>query len=193
MRHGKRRTRLNRKSAHRKSTLNLMAKSLFISQSIKTTMAKAKQGRRVAEKLIQTAKQNSIFARRLVFSVLRDETVTKKLFDKIVPLFSGRNGGYTRIIPLKYRRGDGANIVILELTEKIKEDKPLKAKAKKGKKEAPAKTSDKPEPKQAPKKEIPEDKKIAFDAAQKSKAENENKKIPKKSFFKKFFKRKTGM
>ncbi|MFH1380726.1 MAG: 50S ribosomal protein L17, partial [Candidatus Omnitrophota bacterium] len=111
MRHRKRRTKFGRQSSHRKATLKSLAISVFLHQRIKTTHTKAKEARRVVESLITMAKTNSIAARRNVFSVLGDETLVKKLFTEIAPLFSKRKGGYTRIIPYNFRKGDGASMV----------------------------------------------------------------------------------
>ena len=134
MRHRKRRTRLGRQSAHRIASLANIAKSVLERQRIKTTHAKAKEGRRLVEKLITIAKDDSLAARRRAFRVLRDKTLVRKLFKEIVPLFKDRSSGYTRIIPFNFRKGDGASIVFLELTEKKIENKPKTVKkAKKGK------------------------------------------------------------
>lgn len=202
MRHRKRRTRFNRTDAHRKATLAMIAKSLFIHQSIKTTIVKAKEARRVAENLITLAKKNDVSARRRVFSVLRDRGVTQRLFKEITPLFANRIGGYTRIIPLKYRRGDGAKLVILELTEKIKESQPKKKpilprqglEEKTPKKELAKKAKPMPEiPKAAPqvKPEVKEQK--VTEDVKKEKSKKEEKKIEKKRFFTRFFRRRTNM
>lgn len=197
MRHRKRRTRFNRTEAHRKATLAMIAKSLFIHQSIKTTLVKAKEARRVAEKLITLAKKNDVSARRSVFSVLRDRDVTQRLFKEITPLFANRIGGYTRIIPLNYRRGDGAKLVILELTEKIKEKEPKKkpkAEEKRPEKELAKKWKPMPEVHKAGpevKPEVKEQKVI--EEVKKEKAKKIEKKIEKKSFFTRFFRRRTKM
>lgn len=196
MRHRKRRTRLNRTDAHRKATLAMIAKSLFIHQSIKTTLAKAKEVRRVAENLITLAKKNDVSAKRSVFSVLRDRGVTQKLFKEITPLFTDRIGGYTRIIPLNYRRGDGAKLVILELTEKIKEKEPKKKpkEEKKPKKELVKKGKPMPEVHKAGPEIEPEVKEQkVIEEVKKEKAKKEEKKIEKKRFFTRFFRRRTKM
>lgn len=199
MRHRNIKSRLNRHDAHRKATLALMAKAMFIHQSIKTTYAKAKVARKLIERLITTAKHDSVNARRKVFSVIRDEDVVARLFKEIAPLFSKRIGGYTRIISLKNRRGDGAEIVLLELVEKVKEAKPeKKAKLKKEKKtktEDTKKEHEKPEEhhKAVPevKQEIKEERVV--EDVKKDRARKEDKKVEDKGFFKKFFRRKQGM
>jgi large subunit ribosomal protein L17 len=129
MRHQKARLQFNRFTSWRKATLQSLARSILIYQSIKTTETRAKAARSLVEKLITLAKQNTLTARRSAFKYLQDHALVKKLFDEIGPRFSGRTGGYTRILHFGQRRGDGASLVIFELTE-IK--KPAK-KAKKGK------------------------------------------------------------
>ncbi|NQT21923.1 MAG: 50S ribosomal protein L17 [Candidatus Omnitrophica bacterium] len=201
MRHNKRRTRLNRSTAHRKATLSMIAKSLFRHQSITTTLAKAKEARRLAEKLITVAKVDSVTSRRQVFSVLRDRETTLLLFKDISPLFSNRKGGYTRIVPKGFRRGDGAKLVLLELTEKVAEDKdtkPLKPSEKKAKKvptlaKEERRTPKEQAPKPAPtiKPEVKEERVV--EDVKREKAKQEEKRIKKKSFFKKFFQRRTQM
>ena len=144
MRHGKKRTRFGRQSTHRYATLVSLTRSLLLHQRIKTTRVKAKEARKFAEKIITAAKTDSLAARRNVFSVLRDDGLVRKLFTEIAPLFKSRNGGYTRIIPYNFRKGDGASVVILELTEKkVEEVKPKKSKkkadsVKESQKEAPS-------------------------------------------------------
>jgi len=205
MRHKKRRTKLNRTTAHRKATLSMIAKSLFIHQSITTTTTKAKEARRLIEKLITAAKDKSVTSRRRVFSVLKDRDVTGKLFEEISPLYAERHGGYTRIVPKGYRRGDGAELCILELVEKTLEDKTTKSKTTMEKKPKPQKVKkptqsvkdeeEKPKvlPKPAPeiKPDVKEEKVV--EDVKKEKAKREEKKIEKKSFFKKFFQRRTKM
>lgn len=199
MRHRKRRTKFNRTTAHRKATLSMIAKHLLIHQRIKTTHTKAKEARRLVEKLITLAKNDNLSARRRVFSVLKDRKTTLRLFNETVKLFQNRIGGYTRIIPLKYRRGDGADIVMLELTEKIKkEETAKKPKAKEKKPEAPKLEKEKERPKAEVHRSGPEikpevkDEKIV-EEVKKEKAKLEEKRIEKKSFFKKFFRRRTKM
>ena len=133
MRHRKLNKKFDRNKPERDSMMNNLVRGLFISQSITTTTAKAKEARRFAEKLITVAKKDDLNSRRKVFSVLRDETLVGKLFKEIAPLFKDRKGGYTRIIHLGKRKGDNAGLSILELTEK----KVVAAKAK-SKKEKPA-------------------------------------------------------
>ena len=124
---------LDRRSAHRKALHRNMVTSLIKYERIRTTKAKALEIRRSAEKLITRAKIDSVHNRRMVSRRLYDEGMVAKLFTDIGPRFQGRPGGYTRILKLGYREGDGSEIVILELVDrKIKEKKkPKKEKAKK--------------------------------------------------------------
>lgn len=139
MRHGKTGRKFERFSSWRKATLRDIAKGLLIHQQIRTTKMRAKEVRKLAEHLISLGKAGSLAARRAAYAILCDHVLVKKLFDKIAPRFMSRNGGYTRIIPLGLRRGDNAEMVILELTEKeIIAVKPKKEKAAKKAKETPA-------------------------------------------------------
>ncbi|MCL2809313.1 MAG: 50S ribosomal protein L17 [Treponema sp.] len=122
---------LQRMSAHRKALKRNMVTSLFRQERIKTTKAKALEVRRTAEKMITRAKEDSVHNRRIVSSRLFDEGVVAKLFTDIAPRMKDRNGGYTRIIKLGERKGDAAEIVILELVD-YKLDTEDKKKAKKG-------------------------------------------------------------
>lgn len=199
MRHRKRRSRFGRQSRHRIATLNNLTKSVLLHQRIKTTHTKAKEARRMVENLITIAKKDSLAARRKAFAILGDRTLVMKLFKEIAPRFERRNGGYTRIIPFSFRKGDGASFVLLELTEKKPEEKPKVArKAKKlEKKPARPKEIKKEIPKAAPEiePEIKEEKTI--EEVKKRKAREEAKRIERqKGFLKKvkgFFRRKTNM
>jgi len=199
MRHGKRRTRFGRQRNHRIATLKSIAKSVIVHQSIRTTHVKAKEARRVVEGLISTAKKDTLDARRQAYSLLGDRSVVLKLFKEVMPLFATRQSGFTRIIHHNFRKGDGASMVILELTEKKPEEKkkPIK-KADKAKKEVPAKKEEpKAQPKPAPevKPQVKEEK--TTEEVKKERAKDEQKKmIKQKGFLKKmggFFRRKTNM
>lgn len=107
---------LSRPKSQRKALLRTLATSLFLHEKIKTTEAKAKELRSVAEKFITKAKKNDIFSRRILSRDLSAATV-KKLVDEIAPKYSERHGGYTRIIKLGPRHSDGAKIVIIELVK----------------------------------------------------------------------------
>lgn len=139
MRHRKRRSKLSMMTSHRNATMRNMVRSLLKHQRIKTTLARAKEARRLAEDMISLGKADTVAARRRAFAVLSDRDLVGRLFKEIAPLFKTRNSGYTRIIPLGFRRGDGATLALLELTEKkIVEKLPRKKKEKAAKEEAKA-------------------------------------------------------
>ena len=123
MRHRKQRTRLGRQSEHRTATLNNMARSVLVHEKIRTTHIKAKEARKLVDSLITIGKVDSLASRRQAFSILNDKTLVAKLFKEIAPLFKAKKGGYTRIIPFNFRKGDGASMVFLELTERKPEEK----------------------------------------------------------------------
>ena len=162
MRHHKRTGRLSLNKSKRNALLKNLVSSLLNYQRIKTTPAKAKEAGRLADKLITLGKRGGLASERQAFDILRDRTLTTRLFKEIAPLFKNRTGGYTRIFYTNSRPGDGADTAILELTEqKVKEvpkAKPTKEKlkpAEKPKLEAPTPT---PTP-EAPKAEAkPEEK-----------------------------------
>jgi large subunit ribosomal protein L17 len=95
--------------------LRNLVTSLLKNGRIKTTETRAKETRKIAEKMITLAKRGDLHARRQVLAYMLDETVVKNLFDEIAPKYNERNGGYTRILKLGPRRGDAAPMVILEL------------------------------------------------------------------------------
>lgn len=115
MRHNLGTRKLSRPTAHRKALLRNLVKSLFSYESIRTTEAKAKEARRPAERMITLGKDGSLHARRQAFKYLADKAAVTMLFDKIAPRFADRKGGYTRILRLGPREGDGAPMVRLEL------------------------------------------------------------------------------
>ncbi len=115
MKHQVKTKKLSRTKPHREAMLSNMANSLFLHRTIKTTEAKAKELRRYTDKLITTAKLNTLAARRSVFAQLRDETIVKKLFDEIAPFFKDRPSGYSRVLKVGVRRGDGASVSLVEL------------------------------------------------------------------------------
>jgi large subunit ribosomal protein L17 len=132
MRHRKRRTRLSMMGSRRKATLRNMVKSLIKHQRIETTLARAKEARRIAEPLITLSKTDTVSARQQAFSILTDRDLVGKLFKETAGLFKNRTSGYTRIIISGFRRGDGATMAILELTEKtMAPKKPKKEKKEK--------------------------------------------------------------
>ena len=160
MRHRKSGRKLNRSNTHRAAMFKNMARALLTYEQIRTTEAKAKELRRIVDKLITLALRNDLHARRQAYKVLGSHQMVQRLFDEIGPRFEGGKGGYTRILKLSQpRKGDCAPMVIIELTSKAA---PAEAKAEE---KAPAKKSE-------PKKEAAE-KKPAKKAAPKKAAEKE--------------------
>src|ERR1700743_626587 len=121
MRHAKAGNRLSRNKSLRKATLRDMARAILVQERICTTRAKAKEARKLIEKLITLGKKDTLAARRRAFAILCDHGVVSQLFTTTAPRFKSRNGGYTRIIPYMQRGGDNAELAFLELTEKSKE------------------------------------------------------------------------
>jgi large subunit ribosomal protein L17 len=115
MRHGSRGRQLSRTSSHRRAMLRNMATSLFQHDRIVTTEAKAKELRPYAERLITMARRGDLHARRQVERRIRDRAVSGRLFAEIGPRFASRPGGYTRIVKLGHRDGDGAEMARIEL------------------------------------------------------------------------------
>ncbi len=147
MRHRKSGRKLGRTTSHKKALLSNIAASLLEHKQIKTTTAKAKEARRTVERLITFAKRGTLADRRQVLRVIRDRKIVKTLFDEIAPGYENRNGGYTRVIQLGRRRGDGAELALLELVgyegvqiekQKAKEEE----KAKKAKKKEEKRTEE---------------------------------------------------
>ena len=118
MRHRKSGRRLGRNSSHRKAMFRNMAASMLKHETIRTTLPKAKELRRVVEPLITLAKEDSVANRRLAFDRLRDKEVVGKLFTDLGPRFKARPGGYLRILKLGPRPGDAAPMAIVMLTER---------------------------------------------------------------------------
>jgi large subunit ribosomal protein L17 len=124
MRHRKSGRKLNRTSSHRKAMFKNMSASLFEHELIKTTVPKAKELRRVAEKLITLAKVDNVANRRRAFSKLRSKEIVGKLFDELGPRYQDRPGGYLRILKCGFRAGDNAPMAYVELV-----DRPIKSAA----------------------------------------------------------------
>lgn len=118
MRHLKHGRKLNRDQGHRKALFRNMAIALFKHERIETTDAKAKDLRAVAEKLISLGKKGDLHARRTAARKIHDAEVLKKLFDDIAQRNINRNGGYTRVIKSRFRKGDCAPLSVIELVEK---------------------------------------------------------------------------
>jgi large subunit ribosomal protein L17 len=117
MRHQLKGKKLNRTASHRKATLRSLAIALIKNERIVTTTVKAKELRRVIEPFITRAKEDTMHNRREVFSFLHDNESTSKLFNEIGPKCASRPGGYTRVIKLGTRQGDGAEIAVIELVD----------------------------------------------------------------------------
>jgi large subunit ribosomal protein L17 len=117
MRHRNSGRQLSRNSSHRHAMLRNMATSLLVHETIRTTVPKAKELRRVVEPLITLAKVDSIGKRRLAFARLRDDSVVEKLFADLGPRFKARAGGYTRILKMEPRPGDSADMALMQLVE----------------------------------------------------------------------------
>lgn len=131
MNHGIKGRKLGRTASHRKAMLANMAASLLTYKQIRTTEAKAKEARRLVERLITYGKKNTTHHRRLAFAILRQKEVVKALFEEIAPLYTERQGGYTRIYKLGQRPNDAAKVVLLQLVDAVgmipaKKEKPAK-------------------------------------------------------------------
>jgi large subunit ribosomal protein L17 len=142
MRHLKSGRKLNRGRAHRDAMFNNMLESLFRYESVQTTVAKAKELRRISEKLITRAKDDTLHNKRMVFRRLHDKDVVAKLFEDIAPKYRSVHGGYTRIIKLGRRQGDGAELSLLELVDvqEPKETSRSKSAKSESKKSVPSKS-----------------------------------------------------
>lgn len=132
MRHNIDGRKFRRVPSHRKALLKNLAISLIIHERIETTIAKAKELRRIVEHMITLGKRGDLSARRMVFAMLRDEASVAKLFSKLAERYKSRNGGYTRIIKFRNRLGDDAPMSFIELVDReIKEKKSKKGKTEK--------------------------------------------------------------
>jgi large subunit ribosomal protein L17 len=139
--------KLSRNTSHRKALLDNLVRAVIQYESIRTTTPKAKEARKIVERIITRAKPGTLAARRNVHKTVRDQATLAKLFETIAPRFKDRKGGYTRLIHVQNRVGDNAPMAILELVEKsakveTKDDAEPKA-AKKDKKAEEAKAEDK--------------------------------------------------
>ena len=155
MRHRRQAKYFGRKSAHRKAMFRNMVTSFFEHGRIKTTLPRAKELRRWAERLITLAKDGSLHARRQALEVIVDKGVVAKLFNEIAEEMRGRNGGYTRIVRIGPRRGDAAMMCYIELvSESLKKEAPSKPKAEEEEAVAPTVI---PEAKEESKEEVKEE------------------------------------
>ncbi|HOW98776.1 MAG TPA: 50S ribosomal protein L17 [Kiritimatiellia bacterium] len=160
MRHRKDTLKLGRTAAHRDELLGSLVSHLVLARRIQTTVVKAKAARRLAERMVTLAKRNTLASRRAAVARLHNQDAVAALFEQLGPAFKDRQGGYTRIVRLGQRLGDGAETALLEWVNFVPQPKAKK----KDKKEKPG---EKPEAK-APEKKA--DKKTEKKAAEKSKA-----------------------
>ena len=208
MRHRKVKGKISRRTSWRKATLKSLSNDLITFERIETTLAKAKALKRFAEPLITLAKNDdSITARRRAFAKLCNKTVVKKLFDNVAPLYKEISGGYTRIIASSIRKGDGAQLAIIELTQRTisdddllgkKEEKKLKLKKADKKKGLKSKEVDKEnkdilkdskkstDKSAAPKSEADKKEDRVIEDNKKDKARSGQKDTSKKGIFKRF-------
>jgi large subunit ribosomal protein L17 len=139
MRHGVDHRKLGRKPSHRKALLRNLMNALVHAERIETTVAKAKELRPLADRLITLGKAATLHSRRRVFSLLTDKEATDKLFATLAGRFEGRQGGYTRIVRTGFRVGDGAEMAIIEYLPAEEKKAGRKGKKKTAAKKAPAK------------------------------------------------------
>ena len=162
MRHQKKTVRLGRKAEHRKALLANQVCSLIEHRRIKTTLAKAKAVRPLAEKMVTLGKEGSIHAKRMAFATLRQKDAVKKLFDEIAPASTERNGGYTRIIRLGQRHSDSASMALIEWVDAtiVIEEKPAEDKKAKKEKAPTAETKAEAKPKETKREEAKVEEKV---------------------------------
>jgi large subunit ribosomal protein L17 len=155
MRHQKKTIKLGRTAEHRKALLANQVVALIQHQRIKTTLAKAKAVRPLAERMVTLGKNGSIHARRTALAVLRQKSAVKKLFDDIAQRSAERNGGYTRIVKLGARKSDSARMAFIEWVDagQVVDEKPTKEKKAKGKGPEPKPQQETPEPEQSERKQ----------------------------------------
>ena len=118
MRHRQSGRKLNRTSSHRKSLFKNMAQALLKHEQIVTTLPKAKELKRVVEKLITLGKKENLHSRRLAFNQIRDKDMVSKLFENLANRYSDRKGGYTRVLKAGFRYGDSAPMAVIELVDR---------------------------------------------------------------------------
>ena len=125
-RHANAGRKLSRNTSHRKALLDNLVRAVILNESIRTTTPKAKETRKLVERVITKARQNTVASRRIVHKTVRDQAALAKLFESIGPRFAQRPGGYTRIVHVANRVGDNAPMAILELVEKGEKAEPEK-------------------------------------------------------------------
>lgn len=121
---------MGRKSEHRRSLFRTLVTELLDKGRITTTVCRAKEIRPLAEKMITLGKEGTLHARRQALTFVRKNEVVRKLFSDVAPRFADRNGGYTRIIKLGYRKGDGSDMAIIEFIDTVFKPKEKKKKEK---------------------------------------------------------------
>ncbi|TMB30087.1 MAG: 50S ribosomal protein L17 [Deltaproteobacteria bacterium] len=125
-RHANAGRKLSRNTSHRKALLDNLVRAVILNESIRTTTPKAKEARRLVERVITKARENTLASRRVVHKTVRDQAALAKLFQSIGPRFKERPGGYTRLVHVENRVGDNAPMSILELVEKSEKAEPEK-------------------------------------------------------------------
>ncbi len=206
MRHRRAVKKFGRNTAGRKALMRSLLRNLLISERIKTGYVKAKEVSSLADRLISLGKKNTTTSKKTAIEILGSKELINRLFDEIAPRYAGRNGGYTRVLQLIPRRGDGSKMGLLELTErKVIEKSPVKKSPKKEteekkKSDLEKKKEKKPAAKEektaspAPQKEVPETAKDKIEEEKaKELAKSEKEKI-RKGFFKdirRYFRRKS--
>jgi large subunit ribosomal protein L17 len=123
MRHRKAGRKLNRTATHRSALLSSLASALIKHEQIATTLPKAKELRRVADRLVTLAKRGDLHARRLAFARIRDDASVSKLFDTLGPRYAERPGGYTRVLKAGFRYGDSAPMAVIEFVDRDEDAK----------------------------------------------------------------------
>lgn len=142
MRHQVNNRKFGRTASHRRAMLRNMATSLVLNERCKTTVEKAKDLRRITEKLITLGKKGSLHARRQALAYILNKSAVKKLFEDLAPRFKTRKGGYLRIIRADFRHGDAAEMAFIEFVEGPKKSAPAKSgESKEGEKSAKGKKS----------------------------------------------------
>lgn len=118
MRHRRAGRKLNRTASHRRALFSNMAAALIKHEQVVTTLPKAKELKRVLDRLVTLAKRGNLHSRRLAVARVRDEAMVKKLFDILGPRYKERSGGYTRVLKAGYRHGDSAPMAVIELVDR---------------------------------------------------------------------------
>jgi len=197
MRHHRQSVKFGRQRSHYKATLKSLVSGLIINKSINTTKTKAKATSRLADKLITLGKEKTVTNQRRAYAILCDRKLVAILFNEIAPLFKDRLGGYTRVMLTKNRRGDNAQMAILEFVEKPKSPEREKKAAKKEKKQAiPVGEGLKPSPTKEEKTALPsiepkkEERRKEEHKKEAPQPKKRDKPLQRPGFFKKFFGRK---